>query len=113
MLPGDRRNASCVVLSFLQKRPYAVVMRRSHYLQSGQEREVGNPELKRKGLIMKSNLQMDEKKKLFQKDPHPLCFRCGRKLKSKESQELGMGPVCYRKWQTEKDTIPLFEENVK
>jgi len=54
---------------------------------------------------------MEEKKKSFQKDPHPLCFRCRRKLKSKESQKLGMGPVCYKKWQLEKDTIPLFKED--
>lgn len=29
------------------------------------------------------------------------CLRCGRRLKTDESQELGFGKVCYKKWQEE------------
>ena len=29
------------------------------------------------------------------------CIRCRRKLKTKESQELGFGPTCYKKWEAE------------
>ena len=28
---------------------------------------------------------------------HKNCLRCGRKLKSKEQQELGYGKTCYKK----------------
>ena len=57
---------------------------------------------------MKSVSQMEEKRQSSQKSPHPLCFRCGRKLRSEESRKLGMGPVCYRKWQNEQNTKPLI-----
>lgn len=29
------------------------------------------------------------------------CKRCGRKLKSTESIEVGMGKICLKKWQQE------------
>ena len=57
---------------------------------------------------MKSVLKMEESKKSSQKDLHPLCFRCGRKLKTEQSRLLGMGPTCYQKWQTEHNMNPLF-----
>ena len=38
-----------------------------------------------------------------------VCFRCGRKLKSEESRILGMGKICYQKWQNEQSTKSLFE----
>jgi hypothetical protein len=39
---------------------------------------------------------------------HLVCIRCGRKLKTPESRELGFGKVCYAKWQDETLTKPLF-----
>lgn len=51
---------------------------------------------------------MEEKSQSLQRNLHPLCFRCGRKLRSEESQKLGMGPTCYRKWQNEQNTKPLI-----
>ena len=45
------------------------------------------------------------------------CNRCGRKLKTTKSIELGFGPVCYKKYlrdQAEigfaKDQMSIFEE---
>ena len=29
------------------------------------------------------------------------CLRCGRKLRSYESQKLGFGKICYNKWESE------------
>lgn len=55
-----------------------------------------------------SSLKMEEKSQSLQKDQHPLCFRCGRKLKTEESKKIGMGPVCYRKWQSEQHVKPLI-----
>lgn len=40
------------------------------------------------------------------------CKRCGRKLKTPESQELGMGKVCWKKWQNEHNHKQLFDEDV-
>lgn len=37
-----------------------------------------------------------------------LCRRCGRKLNSAESQRLGMGNVCYRRWLAEHKHKKLF-----
>ena len=56
---------------------------------------------------MKSASQMEESSQQSQNNQHPLCFRCHRRLKTKESQVLGMGPVCYKKWQNEQNTKPL------
>jgi hypothetical protein len=36
------------------------------------------------------------------------CLRCGRKLKSKEARERGMGIVCFNKSITENKNKPLF-----
>ena len=37
-----------------------------------------------------------------------ICRRCGRRLKSLDSQKLGMGPVCYSKWLAENSQKKLF-----
>lgn len=37
------------------------------------------------------------------------CKRCGRKLKTPKSIELGIGKTCYRKWQKECKVKPLFK----
>ena len=57
---------------------------------------------------MKSDLKMEESSQLSQNNLHPLCFRCGRKLRTEESKKLGMGPTCYRKWKNESSTKPLI-----
>ena len=38
-----------------------------------------------------------------------ICRRCGRRLKSLDSQNLGMGPVCYAKWLEESSQKKLFQ----
>lgn len=38
-----------------------------------------------------------------------ICRRCGRRLKSLDSQNLGMGPVCYAKWLAESGQKKLFQ----
>lgn len=37
-----------------------------------------------------------------------ICRRCGRKLKSVEAQERGMGYVCYKKYLAETNRKKLF-----
>lgn len=42
------------------------------------------------------------------------CRYCGRKLKSEESQLLGFGPICYKRYKLSKlrkRRLILFEEN--
>ena len=38
-----------------------------------------------------------------------ICRRCGRRLKSLESQKLGMGPTCYAKWLAENGHKKLIQ----
>ena len=38
-----------------------------------------------------------------------ICRRCGKRLKSLDSQKLGMGPVCYAKWLAESSQKKLFQ----
>lgn len=48
---------------------------------------------------------------------HEKCIRCGRKLKTPASKELGFGKTCWEKWNSEgAKTKPLFtleEDNEK
>lgn len=37
------------------------------------------------------------------------CVRCGRKLKTQEAKERGMGKVCFEKYQKSKNAQKLFE----
>lgn len=39
------------------------------------------------------------------------CLRCGRKLKTTESQELGFGKTCWVKYNTENTFKELFPLN--
>lgn len=48
---------------------------------------------------------------MIMNEKHKFCIRCGRKLKNEESQELGFGPVCYQKWQTESISKKLVDIN--
>ena len=38
------------------------------------------------------------------------CKRCGRKLKTEEAINRGMGIVCWRKWQNENNHKKLWED---
>lgn len=38
-----------------------------------------------------------------------ICRRCGRKLRSAEAKQRGMGPVCYQKWMAEDNHKKLFK----
>lgn len=38
-----------------------------------------------------------------------ICKRCGRKLKTPASVEIGFGAVCYKKFMAESLLKPLFE----
>ena len=41
------------------------------------------------------------------------CQRCGKKLKTKESKAIGMGPVCFSHWSEERKRdygFHLFDE---
>ena len=40
---------------------------------------------------------------------HTVCIRCGRKLRTPESRELGFGPTCYKKQGHTNIARPLFE----
>lgn len=39
---------------------------------------------------------------------HENCLRCGRKLKSQASKELGFGKVCWEKYNSEDNYKKLF-----
>lgn len=39
-----------------------------------------------------------------------LCKRCGRKLKTKASIDLGMGITCFKKYQNENNHKKLWKE---
>lgn len=36
------------------------------------------------------------------------CLRCGRMLRAPFAREIGMGPVCYKKYLAEKEHKKLF-----
>lgn len=38
-----------------------------------------------------------------------LCRRCGRKLRSEEAKQRGMGYVCYQKWIAKDNKKKLFK----
>ena len=42
------------------------------------------------------------------KDQTHICRRCGRKLRSEEAKQRGMGLVCYRKWMAQDSHKKLF-----
>ena len=37
-----------------------------------------------------------------------ICRRCGRKLRSDEAKQRGMGYTCYKKWKEESNKKKLF-----
>lgn len=39
------------------------------------------------------------------------CKRCGRKLRSPEAIEIGMGAVCWKKYKEENNHKKLWEED--
>ena len=44
----------------------------------------------------------------MEKKDHEFCLRCGRKLRNKQTREIGYGAVCLKKLQVE-DSKRLFE----
>ena len=42
------------------------------------------------------------------KEQTHICRRCGRKLRSEEAKQRGMGPTCYKKWLAEGSPKKLF-----
>ncbi len=42
------------------------------------------------------------------KKEHERCLRCGRMLRATSTREIGMGPVCYKKYLAEKEHKKLF-----
>lgn len=42
------------------------------------------------------------------KEQTHICRRCGRKLRSEEAKQRGMGAVCYKKWMEESNHKKLF-----
>ena len=40
---------------------------------------------------------------------HETCLRCGRKLKTEASKELGFGKTCWEKYNSDVKFKPLFE----
>lgn len=40
------------------------------------------------------------------------CARCGRKLKTQKSIDLGLGPVCYQKYLKEQAEVGFFEDQI-
>ena len=38
----------------------------------------------------------------------PRCIRCGRKLKNEEAKKLGMGKICWQKYNNENHYKKLF-----
>ena len=105
----ERDNVSLVGTNFTQKSPFVTKMRPSHCLSNGQESVQRRPRLKREVNIMKSISQMEEKINPQEKKQHAVCFRCGRKLRTPLSKELGLGPTCYEKWKRGKKTPRLIE----
>lgn len=51
----------------------------------------------------------DNSVKTSEEEVKHICRRCGRRLKSMDSQKLGMGPVCYSKFLAEKRQKKLFQ----
>lgn len=43
---------------------------------------------------------------------HEYCLRCGRKLKSAENRQRGMGKVCWEKSQQTPIQRPLFNPKI-
>lgn len=54
---------------------------------------------------------MSDKSKMllrFSKREYDRCLRCGRMLRTPHTREIGMGPVCYKKYLAEKEHKKLF-----
>ncbi len=43
------------------------------------------------------------------KQDYQFCIRCGRRLKTPEARELGMGKICAKKYQEKETKRKLFE----
>ena len=45
----------------------------------------------------------------MEKQDYQFCIRCGRRLKTPESRELGMGKICAEKYREKEAKKKLFE----
>ena len=55
-------------------------------------------EKKRSELMVDKSCNCTKKSEKYTK-----CIKCGRRLRTEESQELGFGPVCYKKWKADNE----------
>lgn len=53
----------------------------------------------------------EEAETSYKKDLSNNCLRCGRKLKSLEAKERGMGKICWEKSHVERERRRLFDAN--
>lgn len=44
---------------------------------------------------------------------HESCGRCGRKLKTEKSKEIGYGPVCHKKVLAAANEVPEGQLNIE
>lgn len=49
----------------------------------------------------------------MEKQEYLFCIRCGRKLKTAEARERGMGKICAKKYQEKEMRNKLFNKEVK
>lgn len=58
---------------------------------------------------MESHLQEQYHTTTQRENECPHCRRCGKRLISQDSKDLGFGPQCYKKHLAEQQGRPLFE----
>lgn len=62
-------------------------------------------------LLKRSRFSWDYGKEIRMNDiKQTTCKRCGRKLKTEEAINRGMGITCWRKWQKENNHKKLWED---
>lgn len=62
-------------------------------------------------MFIASISDIKETTKVDKKDEIGICLRCGRKLKTPEARERGMGKICWEKSHVEKERRRLFDAN--
>ena len=55
-------------------------------------------------------MQLNKEEKMNEQK-QTTCKRCGRKLRNPQAIELGMGSVCWKKYQQENNHKKLWKEN--
>ena len=75
-------------------------------IEQGVKYNVAIPATERKVAIMEPTQSQNSSIRERRSD---ICKRCGRKLKTPASVEIGFGAVCYKKFMAESLLKPLFE----